>query len=318
MRHTTKPFTFKVKLSQEAHHIASQFRRQQLDFHNAQQVYLNTLAVYAVNNYLKQNGIETNLEASDSWNLAIQSLVDIADLEVKDLGKLECRPVFSDTNFVYIPAEVWEDRIAYVAVQMNESLTEATLLGFTKTATTEEFAISQLQTLEGLPKYLNDLKKCQRSPVNLNQWFENVIEAGWQTFEELFGKPEESLAFRRHVKPEESLAFRVRSVKRVKPLQLGMQLASFSVALALDLTQEANQKVRIRVQVHSFGDNIFLPEGLKLMVLDDEGEVFLEASAGSADRLIQTQQFQFVDQPEGQFTVKVVLDETTITEDFVI
>ncbi len=173
----------------------------------------------------------------------------------------------------------------------------------------DELVNSQLQPLEDLSKNLNDPRKPQRLPVNLSQWFENVIEAGWQTIEELFGKPEVSLGFRNT---------NLVRLRRAKLLQLGMQLPSCSAALVLDLTQEADRKVRIRVQVRSFGDNIFLPEGLKLMILDDAGETFLDASAGSAARLIETEQFQFVDQLEGQFTVQVVLGENSVTEDFVI
>ncbi|MDZ8033935.1 DUF1822 family protein [Nostoc sp. DedSLP04] len=152
----------------------------------------------------------------------------------------------------------------------------------------------------------NSLSKAQNLPVKLRQWFENVIEEGWQTAEEFFGKPEVSLGFRNA------------NVRRAKLLQLGTQLVSCSVVLIIDLTREADQKVRIRVQVRSFGNDIFLPKGLKLMVVDDAGETFLNASSGSAERLIQTEQFQFVDQPEEEFTVKVVLGENSVTEDFVI
>ncbi len=173
----------------------------------------------------------------------------------------------------------------------------------------DELVNSQLQSIEDVSKNLNDLRKFKRLPVNLNRWFENVIEGGWQTIEEIFGKPEVSLSFRNT---------NLVRVRRAKLLPLGMQVSNCSAALIINLTQEADLKVRMRVQVRSFGDNIFLPEGLKLMMLDDAGETFFAASSGSADCLIETEQFQFVDQPEGQFTVQIVLGENSVTEDFVI
>ncbi|MBD2358575.1 DUF1822 family protein [Tolypothrix sp. FACHB-123] len=176
-----------------------------------------------------------------------------------------------------------------------------------KDVLTDLLVDSQLQPLENLSNNLNNLRNPQRLPVNLGRWFENGIEVGWQTIEELFGKPNLLLAFRNP-----------KRVRRAKLLPLEMQLSSCSVALIIDLTQETDENIRIRVQIRSFNENAFLPEGLKLMVLDDTGKPFLDVSTGSSDRLIQTEQFHFVDQPEGLFTVQVVLGENSVTEDFVI
>ena len=310
MIHINKASMSKVKLGWQAHQNAKQFRQHQstpFNFVNAQQVYLNTLAVYAVNDYLKRQGIETDLTGSDSWDPLIQSLANIADLKVKRQGqwvKLECRPVFSDTNFVYIPAEVWEDRMGYVAVGMNESLTEATLLGFTQTVTTEELSLNQFQSLDDLLKCLQP-KREPKPLVQLNQWFDSIVAEGWQTVEALLGTPDVSLAFR-SVNPA--------TVKRGKIIQLKDQ----SLALILDLNQDNEQNVRIRVKVRSLTSNTSLPAGIKLMVLDETGESFQETQAGNADHSIHTKPFQFIDQPEEKFTVKVVLGEESVTEDFII
>ena len=78
-----EPLTFTVLLTLSAHSRAKEFGYHQSDPQKAQQVYHNTLAVYAVNYYLRCLEFETNLEASDSYNLVMQTLMDIADLEVK-------------------------------------------------------------------------------------------------------------------------------------------------------------------------------------------------------------------------------------------
>jgi hypothetical protein len=168
-----EPWTFTVPLALKAHSQAEQFRRYQSNPNKAKQVYLNTLAIYAVNIYLQSRGFETDWEKSYSFNPAMQTLMDVADLMVKNYGKLECRPVLPKTEVVDIPAEVFSERIGYVAVQLNESLREATVLGFADKVVQSELPISQLRSLNELPEYLNNII----STVNLSQWYEGIFEA---------------------------------------------------------------------------------------------------------------------------------------------
>ena len=103
---------------------------QQTNHKKAKQVYLNALAVHAVNFYFQYLEIETDLAATEIGNPVVQKFMDVADLDVKDIGKLECRWVAPGQDFVSIPAEVRSDRIDYVTVEMTASLQEAKLLGF--------------------------------------------------------------------------------------------------------------------------------------------------------------------------------------------
>ncbi|MDY7012323.1 MAG: DUF1822 family protein [Cyanobacteriota bacterium] len=296
-----------MPIPREAIQTAQQFAAEQAHPDKQRQVYYNTLAVWAVNDYCQLMEIDTDLTKSDSWNRLVRLCSNVADLEITGLGKLECRPVFENTNFVYIPAEVWEDRIGYVAVAIDKSFKEAALLGFTRAATTEEVSLSQLQSLD-------ELLDCLELPVeqplelraNLSQWFDNLFEEGWQSVEELLGSLySPPVAFRR-AHPA--------MVKRAKRIQLQDR----SLALLLDLNKDDRQNVRIRAQVYSLTSNTPLPEGLALMVLDETGEPFLESQAGTADRFIQTKRFQFIEQPEEDFTVKIVLGEESVTEAFVV
>jgi len=56
--------------------------------------------------------------------------LDVADVEIPNLGKLECRPVLPETQVVHIPPEVWSDRLAMWLLEDHRF--SATLLGFTK------------------------------------------------------------------------------------------------------------------------------------------------------------------------------------------
>jgi hypothetical protein len=183
MLSTTEPLTFKVQLSFEAHSLAQKYSKLQSSPAKAKQVYLNILSVYAVDFYLQCMGFETDWPGSDSRNPLMLKLLDLADLDVKQFGKLECRPVLPGQTFCYIPPDVWQDRICYVAVQLNPSLKEATILGFTKNPL-PEFPLIQLQSLDDFLAYLSRIR--QPKLVNLRNWFESSFEEGWQTIKELF------------------------------------------------------------------------------------------------------------------------------------
>ena len=86
----------------------------------------NALCVLAVAEYLENwQGYGINLEASDVWNPVLRRL-DVADVPVEGLGRLECRLVQDEAVLPQLPPEVWYDRIGYVYVQLQPD--EARLL----------------------------------------------------------------------------------------------------------------------------------------------------------------------------------------------
>ncbi|NEQ25109.1 MAG: DUF1822 family protein [Microcoleus sp. SIO2G3] len=315
MNSEIEPWTFTVPIALEAHSQAEQFQRCQPNPQKSKQVYLNTLAVYAVKLYLQCQGFETNLERSSSWDSVMQILMDVADLVVGNRGKLECRPVLPGTEFVYIPAEVWVERIGYVAVQLNESLREATLLGFVEKVESSELPLSQLRSLKELPAYLNSIKP----RVNLSQWFENIFEAGWQAVESLLNPEPTELALRFRSTPSAEpteLAYSIRStpsVKRCKLIELGS--LSQSVAVIVEITEESGQEMEITVEVQPSNGQTYLPSNLQLMVLDENGETVIDAYARSDNKTIQ---LEFGGETGDRFGVKVALGDVSVMENFVI
>ena len=137
-----------VELTPQAYRDAERFRQRQTEPQQARQVYLNTLAVHATNIYLQTMGIGTDLEASESWDPIMQTLGDVADLVIVNLGQLECRPVLPGEEKMKMPPELWEDRIGCVAVLLEEAAKKATLLGFiSSVAEGEHLEIAKLQPL---------------------------------------------------------------------------------------------------------------------------------------------------------------------------
>ena len=318
--HELENFALSLPITQMARRMAQQFASEQPTSQKAEQVRLNTLAVWAVHDYLQLMDIPINVSVSDSWNRVVRLCADVADLEVTGIGRLECRVLSATELTCYIPPEVWSDRIGYVVVQIDESSLKATLVGFTQTATTEELPISQLRPIEDLITHLNQLVQpvADRPRVDLSQWLVNVFETGWQTVETLLNPAGSDLAF--NFRSADSLTLLDSEppdigIRRAKLIDLGMQIAGYSLALIVELRAQSDQRKTIIIQVHPTGNQFYLPPLLNLTVLDEFGLIFLEAQARSADNYIQ---LQFSGLPGEQFSIKVALGDASITEDFVV
>lgn len=309
-----------ISLTQSAHQLADKFCRYQSNFQKAEQVYLNTLAVYAVNYHLQCLGFATDWTHSESWDGVMQTFLDVADLEVINYGKLECRPVEPDAEVVYIPEEVWEERIGYIAVQIDELMEEATLLGFVATVSTPELALGELRSLTELPDYLKQFQSVQpvKESVNLSQWLHNLFEAGWETVEALFTPPEAEFAFSVRSSPSSdqisTIEIPVNGVKRGKYLELQRDGEIEPVVVFVGVSPSSSSQLDITVEVYPLSDQPYLPPELQVMILDDRGKSVLQAEAGSSESL----EFQFSGEPGEKFSVKVALGNFSITEEFVI
>ncbi len=320
MINMTASLTFTGPISPEVRHRAEHLCRQQTTSAKGFQVFLNTLSVSFVNSYLQCMGFETDLEASDSWNPVQQTLLDVADLELKNIGKLECRSVLEGTQVVYVPPEVESNRIGYLVVQINQSFREAKLLGFVKEVSSDSLPISQLQPLENFLEYLEELSQAKlpelassaiearESLVNLKQWFENIFEGGWQEIEAVLGTQPANLGLSLRSAPEACLW-------RGKLIDLGIEHQSQSVVLVVALTPENEQEMDILVEVHPKRGQTYLPPLLQLRLLDELGEAVMEAQSRSANSYIQ---LHFSGSQGEHFSVKVTMGDVSVIENFVI
>jgi hypothetical protein len=234
--------------------------------------------------------------------------------------KLECRPVLEGTKIVYVPPEVASNRLGYLVVKISQSLREATLLGFVKNITTNSLFINQLQSLENLLGYLEEISQAKiyesaspsnvpsKTLVKLEQWYENNFEVGWNSIKALLGTQPANLALSLRSTQEAH-------IWRGKLIALGIQHQSQSVILAVALTSKNRQERDILVEVHPKKEHTYLPPYLQLMLLDDLGEALMEATARSANSYIQ---LQFSGSPGEYFSVKVTLGDVSVIENFVI
>lgn len=303
---------------------AETFRRYQSQGSKAKQVYLNTLAVSAVDSYLNFIGWSTNLEDSDSWNPVLQTMMDVADLKIPSYGKLECRVVLTDQDLVNIPPEVWSGRIGYIVVRLNKSLTKATLLGFVPQVKQVELPLSQLETLTKFPAYLSQQKHATPTQTtSLSKWFSGVLDQGWQHLEELFTP---TIAFDVRSPQNRGLQYRspqqlanqtenqlASDVNGVKFIQLG-ENTDYNVALILNIEPRSSEEFNISITVYNNHSVGYLPEGLDLVILDEVGRPVMNAQANE----IKTLEFCFSGKLGEGFSVEISLDEHDVVENFII
>ena len=311
---------FPAPLTADSHQTAQAFYQQHSDPQKAKQVYLNTLSVQVVNFYLKCLGFETDLAQGESWNPIMQVLADIADLWVRGLGRLECRPVLPDMTVCTVPPETWSDRIGYVFVQFNPELTAATILGFAPTIETETLPIDQLQALDRFPDYLHQLTSAPFSsqpPVSLRRWLDNWVEGGWEGLETLLEglqNQQPAFNFRIPLSRINPVAQPEKGVKQGKFLALGKAADEQVLFLVGIAPAQTPPEFNITVELYPTGNQPYLPRSLQLALIDQTGAPVLQAEGRDSEGL----EFQFRGEPGERFSVKVSLHQLNLIETFEI
>ncbi|PZO37159.1 MAG: hypothetical protein DCF19_19340 [Pseudanabaena frigida] len=313
-----------LPISIEARNIARTFASQQPFSEVAERVKHNTLAVLVTRCYLEMMGIATNLETSDSWNPIVQMCADVADLEIAGLDKkLECRSLQLGESTCYVPPEVWEDRLGYVVVRFEENLRSATLLGFVSKVSTEFIALNRLEPIENLCVAIAALRESNQQNsgsteaiVSLSNWLKNLFESRWQEIENLLDSKQSQYAYRTKEISKSLLNNLANSqeIRRGILFELGVTTPKCLLALITTISPKGQNEIDIRLSLYPISE-AFLPELIELVVLDDAGNEFLKGQARSIDNYIN---IQFSGRIGERFSVRVSLDDNSLTENFTI
>ncbi|MGJ5675236.1 MAG: DUF1822 family protein [Nostochopsis sp.] len=102
------------------------------------------------------------------------------------------------------------------------------------------------------------------------------------------------------------------SARRI--MDLGMQLDGRVVALMVAVLSKPDQTIAVLLRVYPM-NNAYLPSGLQLSGLYDNGQAFLEVQAREEDDYIQ---LKFCAEFGERFRVRIGLNDAVITENFVI
>ena len=324
MDKTKDRFIFTMSIPLKAHEVAQQFCQQQPDARKAKQIYLNTLAVYSVNEYLGYLSIPTNLADSDSWNPSMQYLSDVADLAIPNYGRLECRPVLPNDQSCYVPPDVWGDRQGYVAVQFDADLKEASFLGFLPTVQSSVIALEEWEAfetlLEGVSEITNETETVTQAHTDnlhlpftrLSQWLEGAIDQGWQVIRHEFLSPELAPSFRSTPNTQLTGSAQVVCSKQVN-------WASVSEGIPLTLIiglapSEQSDEIDIWVKISTQEPEQHLPLDLELVIVDETEQPVIQTKSRGTEGI----QLRFGGQPNEQFGVKVIQGSHEIVETFVV
>jgi hypothetical protein len=152
---------------------------------------------------------------------------------------------------------------------------------------------------ENLLRYLKETR------AKLSQWLQGAFDEGWVAIDAL-------------INPEANLALSTRnaleSAKRGKLIDLGMQLGSQSVAILVNVSGEAEEKLGVLIQLHPTGGKRYLPHNLKLTLLSKAGKILQEVESRTQDNYIQLKSFK--GEPGKRFSIEVSLGDVTVREDF--
>lgn len=315
----TKIIPINVSLDRQAHERARYLAAQQKTVSQGKQVYLNTLAVCAVSYYLKW----LQIESDRSLDLPLTS--NSADLLIPDCGRLECRRVLPQENYLTIPAQATEERIGYVAVQFAENLDRVQLIGFlppvAPTSESLQVPLTKLQSLELLLQKISQpiAQRTKSTSVNLGQWWSKIFDPGWVDSETLFSSDVVTNPAWQ-VRTEELKTIdtsNLLQVRRGKLIDLGVQLGNNVFALVITCTSLTNTEVEILLQVYPGDDRIYLPANLELVVFDDTETIVpqLQVKSREADNCIQLSLIGITGE---SFSLKLTQEDISFTESFQI
>ena len=143
-----------------------------------------------------------------------------------------------------------------------------------------------------------------RTIANLSQWLQNRFDEGWQALE---GLDTEAAAFnfRRDDRSQRS----VRRAKRVR-------LPNKNILLLVAVEPEVDGRVSVQAQLRPLDHTNCLPEGLSLSLLSSAGEMVQAVQARDQDNVIQLKRFKCP--PDTQFSLQVAINDTVITEEFIV
>jgi Protein of unknown function (DUF1822) len=316
----------KIDLDRIAHATAAKFASQHRSISKGRSVYLNTLAVCAVRQYLSVTcQLDLELEQGDSWQIGMQSILNVADLVIPNVGKIECLLVLPTTTEIQISADL-DERIGYVIVQFSDDLTSVELRGFIDSAqprlhqqsTGAIIALNsaEIQSIESLLELIYD-----KQVYNLQEFLAGILGTGWEPICQQraaqIDATEREFALRNTLNLANNTNYdSIRDFTASKMINLRAKIANIPLLMMIGLSIEPDDgRVKVRIRIHAAGGIPMLPADLKLTLQADNGQFLSEIQYPEAMNFIQLQSFKL--HPGTQFKIRVALDNCSFTESFI-
>jgi Protein of unknown function (DUF1822) len=242
-------------------------------------IQLNSLALYTANWYLQCLRFKTHHEDQEDW--WVQYLSRSAALEIAGVGKLECIPVTGDAATVTISSDLKDDRIGYLFIKLNESLTSAEIIGFMPKYS-EIVRLDRLQSTDKLIDHLCDLESKRISPpIDLGEWDLGIFNDIWQAIDGL----SLTLAYR----SRRSL-LSLKSTGGGGRIKLGNLLESPTVIVTVEYQQVDDVNFNLYLQIYPESPELTLPIDLKFSAVSDGieiGSIYTKADDVSGEIVLE-------------------------------
>ncbi|MEM6399156.1 MAG: DUF1822 family protein [Cyanobacteria bacterium P01_D01_bin.116] len=290
------PFPVTANFRQQAKSYASQYFTEDTQ----KRIYFQTLALLAVDAYLRMLKFDTNLSKPERWNAAARLWSEGNEIELPGCGNLECCVISTAQEYVTLPPEGLG--IGYLFVEIASSEKTATLIGFLPNRGENmdtEVAITNLQSMDELIDYLteqetsslqragqiNDLTQefAEKKITYLRNWLNNIYEEDWQPS--------------------------MRSLQNItcsKKFQLAEQI--FEIQLCV--SQQNDDLILVRVIVQA--ENGALPMGMQVSV-PDESDIYTETVNQMANLISIPLELAIGE----EFWVELRIEESFIKEYFI-
>lgn len=152
---------------------------------------------------------------------------------------------------------------------------------------------------------LKTLTAVQETHIQLGQWIQGIFAPGWQAITDL-------------VRPEVYLAWSLRNqgdgAKQGKLMDLGIELQGQRTVLLVNVTEKADKKLSVLVQLHPAAEERYLPPQIGLTLFSQTGKKLQEVYSRTQDNYIQLKPFK--GRSGVLFSIVVSLGDICLYENF--
>jgi len=165
--------------------------------------------------------------------------------------------------------------------------------------------LRRLEKLASTLRYMRSLatEATYRGITRLRPWIRGIFHSDWQPVEELLISGRPAICFRKKTE-------RTQGNQRGKLLNLGWDV---EIALLIEVQPISKTEIDVQVEICSTTQQE-LPSALKLLLLNEKGKVAMGTQPDGDESLL----LRFSIEPGELFSVRLMVGDTSITEDFAI
>ena len=145
------------------------------------------------------------------------------------------------------------------------------------------------------------LQTSKKTLIQLDNWFQQLFDEGWQTVSEVLETPSIDPAFRNY------------GVEGARSIYLGSNNVPIILIVRIRETQESERDIAVEILPELKND--YLPNKLQLILLDADGDVVMEATTRREN---QNLKFDFSGTCGETFSIKLELSDDYFQENFLL